>query len=149
VQQVDPSPPKAPQRFTPEGFWKWIPKLVDKVHRVCSCYEAGCFGYVAHRRLQSLGVENLVVRPRNWDEYGRKVKTDARDAGELCANLDRYLAGNERALTAIRVPSEAEERERSLSRQRDTLAKEQKRLQNVGVSNGRYYGFELPMSWKR
>jgi len=27
------------------------------------------------------------------------------------------------------------------------LAKEQKRLQNVGVSNGRYYGIELKMSW--
>lgn len=34
-----------------------------------------------------------------------------------------------------------------MSRQRDTLAREQKRLQNIGVSNGRYYGIELDMSW--
>jgi len=147
VQQVDQSPPKSPQRFSPEAFYHWMAKLVKQAHRVCSCYEAGCFGYVAHRRLQSLGVENLVVSPRNWDEYGQKVKIDARDAGELCANLDRYLAGNERALTAVRVPTEAKERERSLSRQRDTLAKERKRLQNLGTSTGRYYGIEIPSNW--
>jgi hypothetical protein len=27
-----------------------------------------------------LGVKSLVVRPRNGDEYGKKVKTDRRDA---------------------------------------------------------------------
>jgi transposase len=94
-----------------------------------------------------MGIENLVVRPRNWDEYGSKVKTDVRDARDLCSCLDRWLAGNEHALSIVRVPTEDQERARSLSRQRDTLAKEQKRLQNVGVSNGRYYGFELPMTW--
>ena len=50
-----------------------------------------------------MGIENLVVRPRNWDEYGSKVKTDARDAHELCSHLDRYLAGNERALSYVVV----------------------------------------------
>jgi len=75
------------------------------------------------------------------------VKIDGRDARELCSCLDRYLAGNDRALTPVRIPSEAEERARSLSRQRETLAKERKRLQNVGTSAGRYYGVELPANW--
>ena len=74
-----------------------------------------------------MGIENLVVRPRNWDEYGSKVKTDARDARELCSHLNRFLAGNERALSVVRVPTEAQERSRSLSRQRDTFSKELKR----------------------
>ncbi|MDD4348008.1 MAG: hypothetical protein PHF70_02785 [Opitutales bacterium] len=91
-----------------------------------SCYEAGCFGYVAHRRLEKMGIENLVTRPRDWDEYAQKVKTDARDDRELCGCLDRYLAGNTRALSVVRVPSEEQERERSKSRQRDTLKKERK-----------------------
>ena len=82
-----------------------------------------------------------------WDEYGSKVKTDGRDARELCSCLDRYLAGNVNALSVVGVPSEEQERSRSLSRQRETLAKEQKRMQNLGVSNARYYGIELPMSW--
>ncbi len=147
VAQMDNQAPKSPQKFSPEGFLIWIAKQRAHAHRIVTCYEAGCFGYVLHRELESMGIENLVVRPRNWDEYGSKVKTDARDATELCSHLDRYLAGNERALSVIRVPTHAQERARSLSRQRDTLVKELKRLQNVGISHARYYGYELKTTW--
>lgn len=94
-----------------------------------------------------MGIENPVMRPRNRDEYGSKVKTGAGDARELCSHLDRCLAGNSRALSVVRVPTEAGEHARSLSRQRETLSKELKHLQNVGISNARYYGFELKVSW--
>lgn len=147
VHQVDNEPPKSPQKFSPEAFLTWIAGQRKRAKRIVTCYEAGCFGYVLHRQLESMGIENLVVRPRNWDEYGSKVKTDSRDARELCSHLDRYLAGNDRALSVIRVPTEEQERSRSLSRQRDTFSKELKRLQNVGISNARYYGYELKMSW--
>jgi len=147
VQQVEGEGPKAPQKFTPEAFLQQAAKLKVRAKRVVSCYEAGCFGYVLHRKLESMGIENMVVRPRNWDEYGSKVKTDGRDARELCSCLDRWLAGNKHALSVVRVPTEEQERSRSLSRQRETLAKELKRLQNIGVSNGRYYGIEMKMSW--
>ncbi|MBC2602998.1 IS110 family RNA-guided transposase [Puniceicoccus vermicola] len=147
VQQVEGEGPKAPQRFTPESFLSYLAKLRKRAKRVITCYEAGCFGYVLHRQLEGMGIENLVVRPRNWDEYGSKVKTDGRDARELCSCLDRWLAGNKNALSVVRVPTEEQERSRSLSRQRETLAKELKRLQNIGQSNGRYYGIELKMSW--
>ena len=147
VCQEDSLPLKSAQRFSPEGFFNWISKQRLRCKRIVTCYEAGCFGYVAHRRLQQMGIENFVVRPRDWDEYGQKVKTDARDARELCGCLDRYLGGNTRALTAVRVPTEKQERERSLSRQRETLEKERKRLQNVGISNCRYYGIKIPTNW--
>lgn len=147
VMQADNESAKSPQRFTPETFLPWAKKLLGRADRVVCCYEAGCFGYSLHRRLVSYGIENLVVRPRNWDEYGEKVKTDGRDAGELCSHLDRYLAGNKRALTPVRVPSEEEERKRGLSRQREVLANERKRLQNIGTSAGRYYGVEIPATW--
>ena len=147
VQQTDGQAPKPPQRFKPDAFLQWVGKLRERAKSIVTCYEAGCFGYVLHRQLEAMGIWNLVVRPRNWDEYGAKVKTDARDARELCSHLDRYLAGNNRALSVVRVPSEAEEQARSLSRQRETLAKERKRLQNVGISNARYYGIELKPSW--
>ena len=94
-----------------------------------------------------MGIRNFVVRPRNWDEYGAKIKTDGRDARELCSCLDRYLAGNDRALSPVRVPTEKQERSRSLSRQREVLLNERKRLQNVGISNARYYGIELQSTW--
>ena len=147
VCQYDGEAPKAPQTFTPEAFVAWAGRKAKEVGSVHTCYEAGCFGFVLHRKLLSLGVSNLVVRPRNWDEYGAKVKTDARDARELCSCLDRYVAGNTRALTPVSVPTEDQERERALSRQRDTLAKERQRLQNVGTSAGRYHGIELPSDW--
>lgn len=149
VCQFDGEAPKAPQTFTPAAFLAWIARKAATVGKIHTCYEAGCFGYVLHRKLLAMGVDSMVVRPRNWDEYGAKVKTDARDARELCSCLDRYLAGNPRALTPVRAPSEASERERSLSRQRETLANERTRLQNVGTSAGRYYGVELPSDWWR
>lgn len=114
VAQFDNQSPKSPQKFSPESFLAWVCKQRERSQRVVTCYEAGCFGYVLHRRLAAMGIENLVVRPRNWDEYGSKVKTDARDATELCSHLDRYLAGNERALSIVRVPSEEQERCRSI-----------------------------------
>ncbi len=147
VQQTDGEAPRSPQRFKPDAFLQWVGKLRERAKSIVTCYEAGCFGYVLHRQLEAMGIKNLVVRPRNWDEYGSKVKTDGRDARELCSCLDRYLAGNDRALSVVRVPTEEQERSRSLSRQREVLAKECKRLQNVGVSSARYYGIELKMSW--
>ena len=147
VRQIDQQGPQSPQRFSPAKFLVWVEKQRGLALRVVSCYEAGCFGYVLHRKLEALGVENLVVRPRNWDEYGKRVKTDKRDAKELCSHLDRYLAGNKKALSVVRVPTPQQERERSLSRQRETLSKELQRLQNVGTSNGLYYGIEVEANW--
>ena len=53
----------------------WAERQRTLARRVVSCYEAGCFGYVLHRKLEAMEIENLVVRPRNWDEYGKRVKT--------------------------------------------------------------------------
>jgi hypothetical protein len=52
-------------------------------------------------------------------------------------------------LCVVRVPSLEQEQERSLSRQRETLAKERKCLQNVGTSSGLYHGVEVPPNWKK
>ena len=147
VRQIDQQGPQSPQRFSPAKFLVWVDKHRGLARRVVTCYEADCFGYVLHRKLEALGIENLVVRPRNWDEYGHRVKTDKRDARELCSHLDRYLAGNKKALCVVRVPTKQEEQERSLSRQRYTLAKELRRLQNVGTSTGLYYDIELEAPW--
>ena len=147
IRQIDNQAAQSPQSFSPSEFLVWVQRQRLLAKRVVSCYEAGCFGFVLHRKLAEVGVENFVVRPRNWDEYGSSVKTDARDARELCGHLDRYLAGNERALCVVNVPTEEQEQERSLSRQRETLAKERKRLQNVGTSSGLYHGVEVPANW--
>ena len=149
VRQIDGTAPQPAQRFAPDAFVAWVAKQVQQADVVHCCYEAGPFGFVLHRRLVGLGVKNLVVRPRNWDEYGKKVKTDRRDALALVSCLDRYVAGNTEALTSIRVPTEAEERARSVSRQREQLLEHRKRLAAQRLSCARYYGHDLPDEWWR
>jgi transposase len=88
-----------------------------------------------------------VVRPRDWDQYGQKVKTDKRDARELALALDRYVSGNRAAFTVIRVPTEAEEQRRSLARQRQALQTHKQRLAAQGRGHALYYGHRLQGEW--
>ena len=74
VRQIDGQAAQPAQRFTPEQFLVFAKRqtaLADAVH---SCYEAGPFGYVLHRQLTALGLDNVVVRPRDWSTYGERVK---------------------------------------------------------------------------
>jgi transposase len=147
VRQIDGGAPQSPQRFTPAQFLEWAQKQRELAEQVFCCYEAGPFGYSLHRKLSALGITNYVVRPRDWDEYGKRVKTDQRDAQELVLHLDRYVAGNRGAFCVVRVPSEAEEQARSRSRQRESLQKEKQRLAAQGRSHALYYGQRLEGEW--
>jgi transposase len=147
VRQIDGGAPQPAQRFSPEQFLTWVQKQTELAEKVYSCYEAGPFGYSLHRKLATLGVTNYVVRPRDWDEYGQKVKTDKRDAKQLVLHLDRYLSGNRDAFCVVRVPTEAEEQARSRSRQRESLQKEKQRLAAQGRSHALYYGAHLEGAW--
>jgi transposase len=100
-----------------------------------------------HRKLKELGITNYVIRPRDWDEYGKKVKTDKRDAKAMVLSLDRYVAGNPEAFGVVRVPTEAEEQARSRSRQRESWQKEKQRLAAQGRSHALYYGAHLEGAW--
>src|ERR1035437_2189362 len=74
VRQIDGGAPQPPQRFSPRQFLEWAQKQTALAQQVYSCYEAGPFGYRLHRKLKELGITNYVIRPRDWDEYGKKVK---------------------------------------------------------------------------
>src|SRR2546423_6263434 len=82
VRIIDGGTPQPPQRFEPAELLLWVAKQLTLAEKVFSCYEAGPFGYSLHRKLQKMGVSNYVVRPRDWDEYGKKVKSDMSDAQE-------------------------------------------------------------------
>ena len=147
VRQIDGGAPQPPQRFSPAQFLDWAKKQTELTEQVYSCYEAGPFGYRLHRKLAALGITNYVVRPRDWDEYGKQVKTDKRDAKQLVLHLDRYVAGNRDAFCVVRVPTEAQEQARSRSRQRESLQKEKLRLAAQGRSDALYYGYHLEGEW--
>src|ERR1017187_2761176 len=144
---IDGSTPQPAQRFKPEEFLPWCVKQLTQAEKVFTCYEAGPFGYTLHRRLEKMGITNYVVRPRDWDEYGQNVKTDKRDATALADCLDRYSNGNQRAFCVVRVPTEAEEQQRSLSRQRESFQKEKQRLAAQGRSHALYYGQHIQGEW--
>src|ERR1700691_4032566 len=149
VRQVDGQASQPPQRFGEEAFIGFVHRQLAAAAAVHSCYEAGPFGYVLHRRLTALGVHNLVVRPRDWSTYGERVKTDARDAGALCSSLDRHLAGNRGALAVVRVPTEAAEAQRGVSRQRQSLVGDRVRFTLRGKGIARLRGVDLPRDWWR
>jgi transposase len=94
-----------------------------------------------------MGVTNYVVRPRDWDEYGKKVKTDKRDAQQLALHLDRYVSGNHDAFCVVRVPTPEQEQERSISRQRESFQRERQRLAAQGRSHALYYGEHIQGEW--
>src|ERR1039458_875845 len=147
VRQIDGGAPQPPQRFSPSQFLEWAQKQTALAQQVYSCYEAGPFGYRLHRKLKESGLTNYVIRPRDWDEYGKKVKTDKRDALAMALCLDRYVGGNREAFCVVRVPTEAEEQKRSLSRQRESLQQEKQRLAAQGRSHALYYGGHLQGEW--
>jgi len=147
VRIIDGTTPQPPQRFQPKDFLPWCVKQLALAEKVFTCYEAGPFGYSLHRQLTKIGLTNYVIRPRDWDEYGKKVKTDKRDALAMALCLDRYVGGNREAFCVVRVPTEAEEQKRSLSRQRESLQQEKQRLAAQGRSHALYHGGHLRGAW--
>jgi transposase len=116
---------------------------------VFACYEAGPLGFGLQRRLAAAGVYCLVVRPRTLNEYGSRVKTDRRDAAWLCANLDRYLYGNDQAIAPVSIPSEAEERWRAGGRERRHLSRQRRREIQRFRGTCLSQGFNLEGDWWR
>jgi transposase len=134
VRILDHSAPQPAQKFTPAKFREWVKGQVKLAEAVHSCYEAGPFGYVLHRELVQIGVQNVVVQPVCLDERHTGVNHDKSDAKELTQRLDRYVSGNHEALATVRVPTPAEEQKRIESRQREQLKREVQRLAAQGRS---------------
>ena len=147
VRQFDHATPQPAQKFTPQDFLLWAKKQLDQAETVHSCYEAGPFGYGLHRALEALGIHNVVVRPQNWDELHKGVKTDKTDALALVQRLDRYVQGNRRALAVITVPTPEQELARSQSRQREQLLAHRLRLEAQGRSLLLFNGLRVKGRW--
>jgi transposase len=139
--------PKPAQRKSWPEFLEWVEALAAGPVPVVSCYEAGPCGYGLHRQLTALGITNYVVVPQRWDREGQRVKTDARDARELCDRLDRYQRGNTKAFSIVRVPTPEQEQRRALGRQRGALVKERQRcvVRGHGLMLGQ--GIHAPAGW--
>src|SRR6267378_2273695 len=147
VEQVGGSNPKPPQRFRKEAFLCWAVKVKNQGKQVHAVYEACGFGFGLQRQLSALGIDCYVVCPQKLDEHNRRVKTDGLDAKALCLKLDRFVQGNGDALARVRVPSEREEQQRAIHRQREQLVKARKRLEAQGRSLMVNHGIEPIQQW--
>ncbi len=134
VRMIDGAKPQPPQSFKPADFLEWAKKQEALAKEVVSCYEAGPTGFWMHRQLTAVGIRNYVVCPTCLDERHSGVNNDRTDALELATRLDRYLAGNDRALAVVRVPTEAEEQKRAHKRQRQQLRQQRLSLAAQGRS---------------
>ncbi len=145
--QIDGAAPKPAQAFDLPGLLRWVRKKLEEGYAVFAGYEAGPFGYGLHRQLLEMGATNYVIRPRNWDDQSRRVKTDRVDARAMLGALNRYLAGNPHALCIVRVPTIEQERRRSLSRVREGLQRDLKAIAQRGRSLALQYGYSLKGEW--
>ena len=125
VLRPDETVPDTEKVFHDEESVRRLIRRVGPPARLRACYEAGPTGYELHRLLTSLGVACDVIAssmiPR---KPGDKVKTDKRD----CRRLARLHRAGE--LTAVRVPTVAEEGVRDVCRARQVAVEDLSRARH-------------------
>jgi transposase len=145
--QEEGQQPKALRKLTPNAHLEWVAQLVAQSEKVYSCYEAGPTGFSLHRQLTKLGVENIVVAPTCLDEQGKRVNNDRSDTLQLAGRLDRYVAGNRRIFTVVRIPTIEEEQRRAWTRQRKQLQAQRLSLASQGRSLVLSQGVAISNQW--
>jgi transposase len=147
AMQEDGGRIKAAGKMRHGDFLNWLEKKLDESWEIYSCYEAGAGGYWLHRQLVELGVKNLVVAPKAMGGGGKRQKTDKRDSGELCDSLDRYLRGQDRALSVIAVPTVEQEENRALIRYHRQIMADRGRCEARGKGLLCAQGIEVHGRW--
>jgi transposase len=103
------------------------------------------FGFSLHRKLVEAGAQSFLITPISLNG---KRKTDKVDARALCQRLTRYLDGDRKELSPIRIPTEAEQRRRETTRRRRFLSKTIRSLANRGHGQvAEYCHQKLPHRW--
>jgi len=123
----------------PEVLYRFLSRHFPK-GTYYSVYEAGFSGFWIHDRLQSLGVNNIVVNPADvpTTDKEKKSKTDRVDSNKLA----RHLRNGD--LEALYVPDRAVREDRNLIRMRRTLVKEISRYKNRIKSDLNFFGIQVP-----
>ena len=128
----------------PEVLYHYLEKHFPK-GTYYSVYEAGFCGFWIHDRLQSLGINNIVVNPADvpTTHKEKKQKTDKVDSNKLA----RQLRNGD--LEAIYTHKRDVLEDRSLLRMRRTLVKDLTRYKNRIKSELNFFGIEIPEQFKK
>jgi transposase len=74
-----------------------------------------------------------VVAPKEMGGLeAKRQKTDQRDSGQLCDALDRYLRGQDKALSVVAVPTLEQEQNRALIRYHRQMIQDRTRAEARG-----------------
>jgi transposase len=117
--------------------------------QMVSCYEAGRCGFWPHRALERIGIRNFVVDSSSIEvnRRQRRAKTDRLDAMKLVLMLARYLCGDNRVWSVVRVPEPMDEDFRQLQRHIITVTRERarttNRLKGLLATQGATWGGDL------
>lgn len=147
MAQQDNAAPRGAQKGDRKALINYLKGQRAKGWNVISCYEAGPFGYGLHRELVEAGIDNRVIRPRNWDDSRRRVRTDRTDTRSMLVALDRFVAGQVHALDVVRVPSPEAELRRQRGRVAQQLKREGQRIAQMGRSQALYFGHRMVGAW--
>lgn len=116
------------KRATLEALPEKLVEFVNKYFtggKIMSAYEAGFSGFVLHRFLVKNGINNIVVHPAAIEVSARdRVKTDQRDSLKIATQLS---SGR---LKGIYVPSAKREAFRAVTRLRESVLEDRKRVGN-------------------
>ena len=109
-------------------------------YEVTTAYEAGCFGYHAHRCFAGYGWRSLVVNPADIHRKGKEkhTKTDKIDAQLIAREL------KDGRLESILIPDKKREELRSLFRRRNDLVKDFRRVKSYIKMQLLYFGIKEP-----
>jgi transposase len=111
---------KANQESLLEYLTRYFPNA-----KIKTVYEAGFSGFVLHRYLLSKGIENIVVHAASVEISARdRVKTDKRDSLKLATQL------SDNRLKGIHVPTTERESYRELTRVREKITRDKRRVGN-------------------
>jgi len=136
---------QAPRKFTRAELVAQVRRWIVEGCQVFCVQESCGFGFVLHRELVAAGAQSFLITPV---ALNGKRKTDKLDARALCLRLSRWLDGNRDELAPIRIPSEAEQRQRAGTRRRKFLGRLIRMLANRGHGQvAEYEHVKLPSHW--
>jgi transposase len=145
VAQHDHASPKAPRKFPRHELIDQVKRWITEGLQVFCVQESCGFGFVLHRQLVAVGAQSFLITPV---DLSGKRKTDKLDARALCLRLSRWLDGNRDELSPIRIPTEAQQRQRETTRRRKFLQRQVRQLANRGHGQvAEYCHAPLPSRW--
>jgi transposase len=145
VAQHDHASPKAPRKFSRQELVAQVQRWAAEGFQIFCVQESCGFGFTLHRQLVAAGAQSFLITPIALN--GQR-KTDKLDARALCLRLSRWLEGNRAELSPIRIPTQAEQRQREATRRRKFLGRQIRRLANHGHGQvAEYCHLALPSRW--